>query len=156
MASCKNDFLCTLQAITWQNSRGMKVMGLPMLRLNLKFWLPKFIFVSVFPLTFMQVYLWCDYLNWGTWEKIIESQHFFGNKRFWCCFCKRTNKIYGSTMQPLKILERFEPTWPLRRQSSNSWMLLVHLQKNLRIFCFQKLLWLDNLLPSALVRVVAL
>ena len=35
-------------------------------------------------------------------------------------------------------------------------MLLVPLQKTLRIFCFQKTLWLDNLLPGAPVRVVAL
>ena len=35
-------------------------------------------------------------------------------------------------------------------------MLLVRLQKTLRIFCFQKTLWLDNLLPGAPVRVVAL
>ena len=55
-------------------------MNLPMLRLNLKFWLPKFIFVSVFPLPFMQVYLQCDYSNQGTWEKIIESQHFLETK----------------------------------------------------------------------------
>ena len=52
----------TRGAITWQNSRGIKVMGLPMLRLNL------------------QVYLQCDYLNWGTYEKIIESQHFLETK----------------------------------------------------------------------------
>ena len=52
-------------------------MGLPMLRLNLEFWLPNFIFVSVFPLPFMKVYLRCNYSNRGTWEKIIESQCFF-------------------------------------------------------------------------------
>ena len=33
------------------------------------------------------------------------------------------------------------------------WILLVCLQKILRIFCFQKSLWLDNLLPSAPVQV---
>ena len=55
-------------------------MNLPMWQLNLKFWLPKFIFVSVFPLPFMQVYLQCDYSNQGTWEKIIESQHFLETK----------------------------------------------------------------------------
>ena len=36
------------------------------------------------------------------------------------------------------------------------WILLVRLQKNLRIFCFQKTLWLDNLLPSVAVWVPAL
>ena len=35
-------------------------------------------------------------------------------------------------------------------------MLLVRLQKNLRIFCFQTTLWLGNLFTSAPVRIVAL
>ena len=35
-------------------------------------------------------------------------------------------------------------------------MLLVRLQKTVTIFCFQKTLWLDNLLPGAPVRVVVL
>ena len=63
---------------------------------------------------------------------------FFENHRFSRFFCKRSNKIQGSTMH----------TWPLRKQPSFSWMLLVRLQKSWRICCFQKPLWLDNLLPS--------
>ena len=73
---------------------------------------------------------------------------FFENYRFSSFFCKRSNKIQGSTMQSLKTLKLSEPTWPLRKQPSFSWMLLVRLQKNWRICCFQKPLWLDNLLPS--------
>ena len=68
-------------------------MNLPMLRLNLKFWLPKFIFVSVFPLPFMQVYLQCDYSNQGTWEKIIESQHFLETKDSQVSFANRPIKF---------------------------------------------------------------
>ena len=48
-------------------------------------------------------------------------------------------------MQLLKTLKPLEHTWPLRKQPLNLWMLLVHLQKNLRIFCFQKMLCLDNI-----------
>ena len=70
-------------------------------------------------------------------------------------FSKRTYNIQGWTMQPLKTFKPFELTWPLRKQPSNSWMLLARLQKNLRIFCFQKPLWLDNI-SSAPVRVVSL
>ena len=68
------------------------------------------------------------YLNWGTWKKIVQSQKilkFFG---------KQTNKIQGSSKQPLTTLKQLT--------------LLVLLPKNLRIFCFQKSLWLDNLLPK--------
>lgn len=42
-------------------------------------------------------------------------------------------------MQPLKGFNLFDFTWPLSKQSSNSWKLLVGLQENMRIFCFQKL-----------------
>ena len=52
-------------------------------------------------------------------------------------FCKRTNKMQGSTMQSLKTLKPFEVTSTRRKQTSNLWMLLVRLQKkNLRIFLF--------------------
>ena len=65
------------------------------------------------------------------------------NKRFSSFSCKVTNKIQDSTMWTLKTLKAFDLTWLLRKQLSNSWMLWVRLQKNLRIFCFQKSLWLD-------------
>ena len=74
---------------------------------------------------------------------------FFENYRFSRFFCKRSNKIQGPTMQSLKTLKPSESTWPLRKQPSFSWMLLVRLQKrNWRIVCFQKLLRVDNVLPS--------
>ena len=49
-------------------------------------------------------------------------------------------------MKPFKLLTWV--TWPLMKQPWSLWMLLVRLQKNLRFFCFQKSLWLDNLLQS--------
>ena len=73
--------------------------------------------------------------------KCIQSQRFLKTKDsevFFFFFCRWTNKIQGSTMQPLKTSKPFELTWPLRKQPSNLWMLLVRLQKNLTIFCFQK------------------
>ena len=74
--------------------------------------------------------------------KCIQSQRFLKTKDsevfFFFFFCRWTNIIQGSTMQPLKTSKSFELTWPLRKQPSNLWMLLVRLQKNLTIFCFQK------------------
>ena len=55
-------------------------------------------------------------------------------------FWKRTNKIRGSTMQPLKTLKAFELTWPLRKQPSNSWMLLARLQRTWESL-FSKNVW---------------
>ena len=54
-------------------------------------------------------------------------------------------------MQPLKTLKPFELTWPPRKQPSNFWLCLVRLQRTLRIFCYQKTLWLGNPLPSVSV-----
>ena len=59
-------------------------------------------------------------------------------------------------MQPLKTLKPFEPTGPLKKQPSNSSTSLIRLQKNLRIFCFQNSLRLDNLQISATVQEVTL
>ena len=53
-------------------------------------------------------------------------------------FWKRTNKIQGSTMQPLRTIKPFELAWRLRKKHSNLWMLSVRLQKYLRTLCFQK------------------
>ena len=53
-------------------------MGLPMLRLNLQFWLPNFILVSAFPLPFMNIYL-----QWTTQTRTLGrrlSQHFLETK----------------------------------------------------------------------------
>ena len=54
-------------------------------------------------------------------------------------FCKCTNKIQDSTMQPLKTFKPFERIWPLRKQLSNLWMLLVRLQKNLENLLFSEI-----------------
>ena len=54
-----------------------------------------------------------DYWNRGTWEKIIHHNIFWRQKilKF---FCKWTNKIQGSSVQPLKTLKPFELTWALK------------------------------------------
>ena len=62
-----------------------------------------------------------------------------------------------STMQPLKTLKLLELTWPLRKQPSDSWMLLARCEKKLKNILFsKKTSWLDNLLPGAPDWVVAL
>ena len=78
------------------------------------------------------------------------------NKRFSSFLANGPIKFKYSTMHSLKTLKPFELTWPLRKQPSNLWMLLVCLPKTLRIIRFQKSLWLDNLHQSALVWVVVL
>ena len=35
-----------------------------------------------------------DYLNWGTWKNIIQSQPFSENKRFSSFFCKQADNIH--------------------------------------------------------------
>ena len=78
------------------------------------------------------------------WRR-VSNHNVFWRQKIFKFFCKRTNKIQCSTMQPLKTLKPFELTWPLRKQPSNSRMLLVRLQKKkLDSFVFQKPLWLDN------------
>ena len=54
-------------------------------------------------------------------------------------FCKCTNKIQDSAMPRLKTFNPFERTWPLRKQPSNLWMLLVRLQKNLESLLFSEI-----------------
>jgi len=78
-----------------------------------------------------------DFSNWRIWKKIIHSQRFLKTKDSQVFFCKWTNKIQGSTMQPLKTLKLIELTWPLRKQPWNSWMLLVLLQKTKERFVFE-------------------
>ena len=90
-----------------------------------------------------------NYFNCGTWQTIIQSQCFLKTKDSQFFFCKQTSEIQGSTMQLLKTLKLFEPTWPLRKHPSDSWMLLIHLQKTWESFGFKKPLWLDNLLLSS-------
>lgn len=101
--------------------------------------------------------LQCNYSNWDTWKKIVQTQRFLETKDFQFFLCKRTNNI-----------PKFESCFLRGRLSSNgfkvfkdyivvSWNSLDRVQrKNGGIFCFQKWLWLENLLLSAPVRVVVL
>ena len=43
----------------------------------------------------------------------------FSKQKILKLFCKRTNKIKDSNMQPLKTLKPFQLTWTLGKQSSN-------------------------------------
>ena len=45
---------------------------------------------------------------------------FLKKKKILKFFCKRINKMQGSTMQSLKTLKPCELTWPLKKQLSNS------------------------------------
>ena len=65
----------------------------------------------------------------STLGRRLFNHNFFWKQKILKFFCKRTNKIQGSTMQSLKTLKPFEVTSPLRKQTSNLWMLLVCLQK---------------------------
>ena len=83
---------------------------------------------------------------------VLGSNHSdFWKQKIFRFVGKWANKFKYSTVQPLKTFKAFELTWPLRKQPSNLWTLLVHLSKNLRIFCHQKSLWLNNLFPSVMV-----
>ena len=98
----------------------------------------------------------CDYSNRGTWKKTVQSVQRF-----------LKTKDSQDFRQADQYVHRFEGCF-LRRQVRSkdfkvfngwiveTWILLVPLSKKLRIFCLQKSLWLDNLLASAPVRVVAL
>ena len=70
---------------------------------------------------------------------------FAENKRFsgFFFFAKGPIKFRYSTMEPLDTIKLFELTWPLRKQPSNLWMLLVRLQKKL-----ENLLWCNNTIFS--------
>ena len=60
-------------------------------------------------------------------------------------------------MQP--TVENFKTIWAYltSRETALKFMNIIGpFAKNLRIFCFQKTLWLDNLLPSVQIRVIAL
>ena len=84
-----------------------------------------------------------------------RSNSTFWNDSWVQTFHKGTNKIQGSIIQRLN----FKTVWSnLTSQETalKSINVLVRLPKILRIFCFQKSLQgLDNLLPSAPVRVAA-
>ena len=85
----------------------------------------------------------------GHSEEDCPVTTFSQNKRFSSVFADRPIKFKYPTMQPLKCLKPFELTWSLRKQPSNWWMLLhgPHANKAWES-CFQKTLWLYNVLPS--------
>ena len=68
-------------------------------------------------------------------------QHFLKTKEKQKFFLQ-TNKIKGSTMQSFKTLKPFELTWPLKKQPSDSWILLVRLQNALESFVFKNRDWI--------------
>lgn len=45
-------------------------------------------------------------------------------------------------MQSFKTLKPFELTWPLKKQPSDSWILLVRLQNALESFVFKNRDWI--------------
>ena len=93
-----------------------------------------------------QFFLQGGHLNWHTWKKIVHSQHLLKTKDsqvFFFFFATGPIKFRYSTMEPLDTIKPFELTWPLRKQPSNLWMLLVRLQKKL-----ENLLWCNNTIFS--------
>ena len=96
----------------------------------------------------------CDYSNRGPWKKILSNPcNDFWKQKILKILGKRTNTFIDLRAVPWEV--RLDHTvfngWIVE-----PWILLVPLPKKLRIFWFQKSLWLDKLLPSALFRVVAL
>ena len=88
----------------------------------------------------------------GTLGRRLSNHNvFFESNRFSSSFffANGPNNIQGSTIQPLKTLKPFERTSPPRKEPSNLWMLLFRLKKKTWESCFQKTLWLDNLLLRA-------
>ena len=73
--------------------------------------------------------------NWNTWNTTFSKSKIFSS-----FFCKWTNKIQAFNYAAIENFTPFELTRPLRKQTSNLWTLLLRLQKNLRKFCFQKML----------------
>ena len=99
--------------------------------------------------------LQCDYSNQGTWKKFVQSQRFLKTKdsQFFWQRDQWNSRFNNSTV------ENFKTVWSnltCQETALKSMNVLIRLPKILRIFCFhQSLQGLDNLLPSAPVRVVA-
>ena len=94
-------------------------------------------------------------LKWDTWKEIVQSQPFLKPKIF-KVFCKQTDKIHSSTMCPLTS---FKSIWTYLTSQETAFKFMNFMgpfAKNLRIFCFQKMLWLDDVLPSVPVWVSVL
>ena len=92
------------------------------------------------------VFLQGGHLNWHIWKKIVHALATLlktKDSHVFFLFATGPIKFRYSTMQPLNTIKPFELTWPLRKQPSNSWMLLVCLQKKL-----ENLLWCNNTIFS--------
>ena len=63
----------------------------------------------------------------------LSCHNVFENNSLSICFANGPIKL-KINYATVENFEQFEPTWPLRKQPSNSWMWLVRLQTNLRIF----------------------
>ena len=101
-----------------------------------------------------RILLQSDYLIRGSWKKIVD-QNDFCKQKIIKCFANGpitfvNLRAVSREVSKFKRHESFQ--W---LHIVESWILLVRLQKYLRIFSFQKSLRLDNLLSSAPVRVVA-
>ena len=71
-------------------------------------------------------------------EEDCPVKTFFQKQKILKFFSQWTNNIQEFNMQPLKALKPFEFTRALNKQPPNLPMLLIPLQKNLRILKFQK------------------
>ena len=99
--------------------------------------------------------LQCDYSNRGPRKKTIKSQGFLKTKdsRF---FANGTIEFKVQLCNRWKLLNRLNlPDVSGKGTQIYECFRSRFAKKNLRIFCFQKKLWLDDL-PSAPVRAVAL
>ena len=81
-----------------------------------------------------------------TWKKIIQSQRFL----------KTTDSPAFFANAPITFKKMRAVSWEVRYAWLNLEFYCSVCKKTLRIYDFQKTLWLDNLLSSAPVRVVAL
>ena len=96
-------------------------------------------------------------LTGGTWKRRLSNHNDFWKQKILKFFCKRTNNIHEFEGCVLRGRVRSNAFKSFQRLYS--WILNFigpFAKKILRIFCFQKSLWVDNLSPSAPVRVVGL
>ena len=80
-----------------------------------------------------------------TWKKIFQSQHFLKTKDSQVLFCKQINVIQGFNYAPIENLKTAW-TYLTSQETALKFMNVIGpFAKNLRIFCFQKMLWLDDI-----------
>ena len=97
-----------------------------------------------------------DYWNGVHLEEDYPITTVFENNRFSSFFCKRTNNIQEKEGCFLRGQVGSDGFKLFNDYTVEHWILLLRFKKTLRIYNFQKTVWLDNLLTSAPVRVVAL